>query len=62
MAAGKLQEVIPTRPITYRNQNLVNLSLLALAIASGVYLSMRPGVLAGVRGRSSSCRSRSACC
>src|SRR6476620_3682741 len=42
MAAGKLQEVIPTRPITYRNQNLVNLSLLALAIAAGVYLSMRP--------------------
>jgi len=38
MAAGKLREFIPTRPITYRNQNLVNLSLLALAIASGVYL------------------------
>ena len=35
MAAGKLQEVIPTRPITYRNQNLVNLSLLALAVAVG---------------------------
>ena len=31
MAAGKLQEIIPTRPITYRNQNLVNLVLLALA-------------------------------
>ena len=28
MAAGKLQEVIPTRPITYRNQNLINLALL----------------------------------
>jgi NAD(P) transhydrogenase subunit beta len=39
MAAGKLREVIPTRPITYRNQNLVNLSLLALAVASGVYLA-----------------------
>ena len=24
MAAGKLQEVLPTRPITYRNQNLIN--------------------------------------
>ena len=34
MAAGKLREIIPTRPITYRNQNLVNLSLLALAIVS----------------------------
>ena len=30
MAAGKLQEIVPTRPITYRNQNLVNLSLLAV--------------------------------
>jgi len=38
MAAGKLREIIPTRPITYRNQNLVNLSLLALAIVSGIYL------------------------
>jgi NAD(P) transhydrogenase subunit beta len=38
MAAGKLREIIPTRPITYRNQNLVNLMLLALAVASGVYL------------------------
>jgi NAD(P) transhydrogenase subunit beta len=42
MAAGKLQELIPTRPITYRNQNLVNLSLLALAVIAGVYLSIRP--------------------
>ena len=29
MAAGKLQEIVPTRPITYRGQNVVNLSLLA---------------------------------
>jgi hypothetical protein len=28
MAAGKLQEVLPTRPLTYRNQNVINLSLL----------------------------------
>jgi H+-translocating NAD(P) transhydrogenase subunit beta len=39
MAAGKLREIIPTRPITYRNQNLVNLLLLALAIVSGLYLA-----------------------
>src|SRR3989442_10857556 len=26
MAAGKLQEILPTRPITYRNQNVFNLS------------------------------------
>jgi H+-translocating NAD(P) transhydrogenase subunit beta len=42
MAAGKLQEIVPTRPITYPNQNLVNLSLLAIAIAAGVYLTIDP--------------------
>jgi len=30
MAAGKLQEILPQRPITYKGQNLVNLSLLEL--------------------------------
>jgi NAD(P) transhydrogenase subunit beta len=39
MAAGKLMEIVPTRPITYRNQNLVNLVLLAVAIVAGIYLS-----------------------
>ncbi len=43
MAAGKLQEVIPTRPITYRGQNLVNLSLLAVAVAAGLWLVANPG-------------------
>jgi NAD(P) transhydrogenase subunit beta len=42
MAAGKLQEVIPTRPITYRGQNAVNLSLLALAVLAGVWLVIDP--------------------
>ena len=42
MAAGKLQEILPTRPITYRNQNLVNLLLLATAIACGVVLVLHP--------------------
>jgi len=42
MAAGKLQEIVPTRPITYRNQNLVNLTLLAVAIAAAVYLAINP--------------------
>ena len=31
IAAGKLQEMIPTRPITYPGQNVVNLGLLAIA-------------------------------
>jgi NAD(P) transhydrogenase subunit beta len=42
IAAGKLQEVLPTRPITYRNQNLINLSLLGVAVAAGVYLVAQP--------------------
>ena len=40
MAAGKLMEIVPTRPITYRNQNLVNLLLLAVAIVAGIYLAV----------------------
>jgi NAD(P) transhydrogenase subunit beta len=43
MAFGKLQEILPTRPITYRNQNVVNLSIFAIAAALGVYLVARPG-------------------
>jgi H+-translocating NAD(P) transhydrogenase subunit beta len=42
MAAGKLQEILPQRPITFRNQNLFNLSLLATAILCGVVLVLRP--------------------
>ncbi len=32
MAFGKLQEWVPTRPMTYKGQNIVNLSLLAIAV------------------------------
>jgi NAD(P) transhydrogenase subunit beta len=32
MAFGKLQELLPTRPITYRFQNFLNLTLFAVAI------------------------------
>jgi len=42
MAAGKLQEVIPTRPITYKGQNLVNLVLLGTAVLAGVGLVVSP--------------------
>jgi NAD(P) transhydrogenase subunit beta len=42
MAAGKLQEILPQRPITYKGQNLVNISLLAIAVAVAVYLVMHP--------------------
>jgi NAD(P) transhydrogenase subunit beta len=43
MAAGKLQEVLPQRPITYKGQNFVNLTLLAVAIGLAVYLVINPG-------------------
>jgi len=42
MAAGKLQEVLPTRPITYRGQNFINLALLAIALLAGVGLVIDP--------------------
>jgi len=32
MAAGKLQEILPQRPITYKGQNIVNLGLLGVAV------------------------------
>jgi NAD(P) transhydrogenase subunit beta len=43
MAAGKLQEILPQRPITYKGQNLVNLALLTVAIVVGVILVLHPG-------------------
>ncbi|MBZ5527402.1 MAG: NAD(P)(+) transhydrogenase (Re/Si-specific) subunit beta [Acidobacteriia bacterium] len=43
MAAGKLQEILPQRPITYKGQNIVNLSLLAVSAGLAVYLVNHPG-------------------
>ena len=54
MAFGKLQELLPSRPIVYKGQNAVNLTLFAIAIACGVYLIADPSktvlfpVLAGL--------------
>jgi NAD(P) transhydrogenase subunit beta len=42
MAAGKLQEILPQRPITYKGQNLVNFLLFAGAVGSSVYLVLHP--------------------
>jgi len=42
MAAGKLQEVLPQRPITYKGQNLVNLSLLGIAVIIAALLAIDP--------------------
>ncbi len=43
MAAGKLQELLPQRPITYKGQNVVNLSLLAISVVVAVLLVVDPG-------------------
>src|ERR1700691_33616 len=42
MAAGKLQEILPQRPITYKGQNLVNFLLFGVAVCSAVYLVLHP--------------------
>jgi len=38
MAAAKLQELLPGRPITYRGQNIFNMGLLAVIVGIAVYL------------------------
>ena len=38
MAFGKLQEIVPTRPMTYKGQNFVNLLLFAFAAVLGVWM------------------------
>src|SRR6516162_6313074 len=42
MAAGKLQEVLSQRPITYKGQNFVNLSLLGISVIIAALLVMDP--------------------
>src|ERR1700756_2894568 len=42
MAFGKLQEIVPTRPLTYRGQNFVNLALFLFAVALGVWMIVEP--------------------
>jgi NAD(P) transhydrogenase subunit beta len=42
MAAGKLQEILPQRPITYKGQNLVNFLLFAVAVGTAIYLVLHP--------------------
>ena len=42
MAAGKLQEILPQRPITYKGQNFVNLGMLAVAIGIAGMLVAHP--------------------
>ena len=42
MAAGKLQELLPQRPITYKGQNFVNLGVLAIAVIVAIILVLHP--------------------
>jgi NAD(P) transhydrogenase subunit beta len=42
MAAGKLQEILPQRPLTYKGQNLVNFLLLAGALVIAISLVLHP--------------------
>src|SRR5438477_4508640 len=42
IAAGKLQEILPQRPITYKGQNIVSLSVLGAALALAVALVVNP--------------------
>ncbi len=42
MAWGKLQEVLPGRPVTYKGQFFVNMTVLAAAIGLGVFLVFNP--------------------
>jgi NAD(P) transhydrogenase subunit beta len=42
MAMGKLQEVLPQRPITYKNQNVINFVLFAVALGLAVRLILVP--------------------
>jgi H+-translocating NAD(P) transhydrogenase subunit beta len=42
MAFGKLQDLLPTRPMTYKNQNFYNFALLATALVCCVVLIVHP--------------------
>ena len=42
MAFGKLQEVLPQRPITYKGQNFLNLGVFAAAAGTGIALIVAP--------------------
>ena len=42
MAFGKLQEILPTRPVTYRGQNIVNLMVFGCAVLLGIVLIASP--------------------
>src|SRR4029078_12071608 len=42
MAFGKLQGILPGRPLTYPGQNASNVALLAIAVGLVIYVVIRP--------------------
>jgi len=44
IAAGKLQEILPQRPIVYKGQNIVSLAVLGSAVALALVLMFNPGL------------------
>jgi NAD(P) transhydrogenase subunit beta len=42
IAAGKLQDILPQRPITYKGQNFVSLSVLGAAVLLALWLMFHP--------------------
>jgi NAD(P) transhydrogenase subunit beta len=46
MAFGKLQEILPTRPIVYKGQNIVNFVLIGAAVIATVLLILDPSKMA----------------
>ncbi len=42
MAWGKLQEVLPGRPVVYKGQFFINMTVLAAAIGTGIFLIINP--------------------
>jgi NAD(P) transhydrogenase subunit beta len=45
MAFGKLQELLPTRPMTYKGQNIVNFCVFGLAVICGLALVFNPEMM-----------------
>ena len=42
MAMGKLQEILPSRPLVYKNQNTINFLLFGIAVALGIRIIWVP--------------------
>jgi H+-translocating NAD(P) transhydrogenase subunit beta len=48
MAFGKLQDLLPTRPMVYKGQNILNFLILAAALATGIVLTLHPITMQGL--------------